>query len=435
LPLGRLVVAALGLAAPACAEPPSSTTNQIEMLDWWTEEGERAALAKLLEVFASRYPDQTVSPSPIQGSDKARETIMMRMVGGQPPDTFQANGGWDLLAWVLYNRIDDMQSKMENIDDLVAQEGWAVAIPDAVLNTVSVGQHTYAVPLNIHRLNTLFYNKRIFDDNGVDPQSLATLDDLFALAETLKGKGITPFALGMGPDDHWTLALLLFENILVARGGGAYYQQFFRGRGHALDDPAIRQSVSDLARLLGSYRNSDAGSLTWGQAVDLVRTGDAAMTIMGDWAKASLQANGAQPDVDFGAIPTPGTRGTFVFTTDTFGLPRGARNREGARDLLRVFGSTEGQDAFNPVKGSISARRDADMSRYDPMAKATISDFRDASPDSSRLVPATAILAPQEFMDQLNETLATFAADGNASVVIHTLANWNDLLSSRLWPE
>ena len=34
--------------------------------------------------------------------------------------------------------------------------------------------------------------------------------------------------------------------------------------------------------------------------------------------------------------------------------------------LMNAFGSKEGQDAFNPLKGSIPARLDADLAKFDP---------------------------------------------------------------------
>ena len=129
----------------------------------------------------------------------------------------------------------------------------------------------------------------------------------------------------------------------------------------------------------------------------------------------------------------PGTDGTFVFTTDTFGLPRGVRNRAGALELLGVFGSLAGQDTFNPLKGSIPARKDASRDAYDIMAQRNIDDFRRVAADPTRLVPATAMLAPPEFIDALDAALATFVVDGNASTFLHTLDNWYDLLRPSPW--
>ena len=97
-------------------------------------------------------------------------------------------------------------------------------------------------------------------------------------------------------------------------------------------------------------------TLTWNQALDMVLNGEAAMTIMGDWGKGYANAAEIYDEQTFGVIPMPGTAGTFVFTTDTFGLPISARPVDDTMKLLKLFGSQPGQDIFNPIKGSISAR-------------------------------------------------------------------------------
>ncbi|WP_326825100.1 hypothetical protein [Streptosporangium sp. NBC_01756] len=53
-----------------------------------------------------------------------------------------------------------------------------------------------------------------------------------------------------------------------------------------------------------------------------------------------------------------------MWLSDSFTLPKGAPNRDGAVAWLKVAASKEGQDAFNPKKGSIPARKDADTSLY-----------------------------------------------------------------------
>jgi glucose/mannose transport system substrate-binding protein len=43
---------------------------------------------------------------------------------------------------------------------------------------------------------------------------------------------------------------------------------------------------------------------------------------------------------------------------------------------LKVCGSKAGQDAFNPKKGSISARTDADLSLYDDYLQSAAADWK-----------------------------------------------------------
>jgi glucose/mannose transport system substrate-binding protein len=419
-----LVGLTLAVSAAGCSSSPAAP-GTIELIHWWTSTGESAALAAALAGFAAKHPEETVIPEPVSGSTNARAMIESRMSGNEPPDTFQANGGWDLLEWVLYNHVDDGDSKMTAIDERAAEQHWKDYIPAPVLATVSYGDHIYAVPLDVHRVNTLFYNKQVFADAGVAPPT--TLDELFAVAATFQARGVTPIALGS--NDPWTLPLLLYENLLVARAGATYYQDFFHGRGDAFG-PEIGGALADLVKLL-SFTNADAQLLTWSQAVDRVGDGTAAMTIMGDWAKAQLLPHGIDT---FGEIPMPGTAGTFVFTTDTFGLPRGALNPRGTLDLLEFFGSKDGQDAFNPLKGSISARSDADVSLYDALGQQTFADFMNPS---TAIIPATALVAPPAFMDQMNATFGAFAGGdatvaGNTSVVLHVIDNFSDLLRSNL---
>ena len=124
-----------------------------------------------------------------------------------------------------------------------------------------------------------------------------------------------------------------------------------------------------------------------------------------------------------------------MFTTDTFGLPITARPFDDTFNLLQVFGSQKGQDIFNPIKGSISARYDSniDDAHYDAMAKQTYADFQNATTK----VPATSILAPQTYVDAISGALAEFATardNANPSTVQHALDNYADILQSSCWP-
>jgi glucose/mannose transport system substrate-binding protein len=196
----------------------------------------------------------------------------------------------------------------------------------------------------------------------------------------------------------------------------------------------MANALADFRKLV-SYSNLNASSLTWNEPLDMVLNGDAAMTIMGDWGKGYANSMKKYGET-FGVAPTPGTAGTFVFTTDTFGLTVGSRHQKETLSLLNLFGSREGQDTFNPIKGSISARRDSEISnaRYDEMAKQTFNDFVYAN----NQVPATSILAPQTYLDAIGAALADFAKareNGNPSIVQHTLDNYADVLLESCWPK
>ena len=120
----RAALALLAASVAACDDRATgASVSEVEILHWWTAEGEKQAIDSLLELFQGEHPTETVINTARTGSTAARRTILERMIGGQPPDTFQANGGWDLLAWVLYNNMDDSSSKMTPIDATSTAQG------------------------------------------------------------------------------------------------------------------------------------------------------------------------------------------------------------------------------------------------------------------------------------------------------------------------
>jgi glucose/mannose transport system substrate-binding protein len=398
------------------------STGDPEILSWWVSRGETEALRALLGVYSRAHPNASVVSAAVSGTPIARQQLRSRMTRGQPPDTFQVNGGIDLFSWVGSGAV---RERMEPLDFLFSSEGWTAAFPPDVLELVTHAGRLYAVPLDIHRINTLFYNKTILADCDLSPPT--TLDELHEVAGTLRSRGIVPFSIGY--KHPWTLTMLAFENVMVAVAGGDYYREFFSGRRDP-DEPELYATLKHVGRIL-DYANDDAASLGWDDAVELLLTGGAAMTIMGDWAKGYL-ASSASP-FDFGELPSPGADGAFVFGTDTFGLPKRASQRASAIELLKVFGSKEGQDAFNPPKGSIPARTDADLSRYDPLAQATARDFW-----SSPRYPSLASIASSTFTQALDVAMGRFARTRDAKAVAHAIRAHYDLLSplsgrSLLW--
>ncbi len=387
--------------APSVA---SESDRRPEVMSWWVSRGEVDALGALVGVYQRMHPNAGVVRA---GAAIAKDHMRRRMSGSTPPDTFQINGGGDLSIWT---RRGPARERLEPLDSLFDTEGWRRAFPSDVLDLVTHAGRLYAVPVDIHRTNALFYNRALFAEHGFAPPS--TLEEMHALADMFRARGVVPFALGYR--HPWTLTMLAFENVLVAVAGGDSYRSLFsgdlrRGEGH------LRTALAHVARIL-DYANADAAKLTWDGAVERVRTGRAAMTIMGDWAKGYLMNAGASAERDFGQVAAPGTGGTFVFCTDAFGVPQSASQRASAIDLLKVFGSREGQDAFNPLKGSIPARIDADLSRYDPLARATAESFR-----TSARFPSLSGLTPGAFKRTLESSMALFAKSRDPEVVVTTI--------------
>jgi glucose/mannose transport system substrate-binding protein len=431
--LGAAVALALAVAAAGCGKGPAAarrrhlggvetapaggTARPIEMFSWWERVGDSDALGALIAQQRRRYPDDVIINASAGLSGLARKTLRTRMLRNEPPDTFQANVGNDLMQWVLLNGMDARESKLLPIDDLEDAATWRAVMPGPVLQQVSYDGKIYGVPSNVHRINTVFYNKHVFEKYGLaEPTSI---DDLRVLSRKLAGTGVS--LLGLGIREPWTAALLIFECMLVAREGPDFYRSYLSGALSA-DDPRVVRTLQAGLDLL-AFANPDLQKLSWLQAVELVIRGQAAMTVMGDWARVSFNAHGLKLGVDYGEIAFPGTANTFVFTSDAFSLPMDAKNTAGARRLLETIGSAEGQRAINEAKGALSARLDVPPPASDPILKAKFELLK-----RGPLLLALSGTVPRLFSEDLASALAEMIAQHDVEPVVHTLRSRYALL-------
>ncbi len=355
---------------PKATTPPQPTAvpttpgkTQVEVFSWWTTGGEANGLQKLMDQFNAAHPNAEVINAAVAGGagSNAKAVLKTRMLGGDPPDSFQVHMGHELIdTWVT-------TGFMEPLDDVYATYGLNEAFPQGVLDIVSYDGHPWSVPVNIHRSNVLWYNKTVFANAGIE-NAPTTWAEFFTVAETLKAQGITPLALG---DNGPWAAAHLFEDILASAVGPDAYKGLWDGT-TSWSDPKVTDALNTFRNIL-NYINEDHAALTWDQANQLVIDGKAAMTIMGDWCDGDYVAKGF---TDYGWAPVPGTQGVFVALSDTFGLPKGSKNPELTKEFLGVLGSKEGQEAFNILKGSICARKDCDYSAFDAYLQSAAADWQ-----------------------------------------------------------
>jgi glucose/mannose transport system substrate-binding protein len=387
---GVLLVAATIAVSPATAQEEGGV---VEVFSYWTAGGEKEGLDAAETVFAQQHPNVAIQNTTIAGGAGVNANLVLasRMGGGNPPDTFQIHGGAELIEnWVKGNDLT------QPLTDLFEAEGLNDKFPADIVELVSHEGAPYSVPLGVHRNGVLWFNKAIFEANGLSAPT--TWDEFFTVADTLQAAGVTPLALG--DRDAWT-ALNLFEQILLSQLGPDDYRGIWAGTVPWTDE-RVTAALEIFGRAL-DYTNADHSTLVWNEASQLLVDGTAAMNVMGDWAKGYFTSLGWTPDVEFGWAPVPGTDGTFTVVTDSFAQPREAANPENAQLWLATLASVEAQDAFNPLKGSIPARVDSDRSKYDVYSTVAMDDFAaDALVPSQANGPATVDAFRQGITDAIS---------------------------------
>jgi len=333
-----------------------------------------------------------------------KAVLQTRMLAGNPPDSFQVHLGHELID--SHVKAD----RMEPLDDLYASEGYNDVFPKDLLAISSWNGHQWSVPVNIHRSNLLWYNKIVFAQNELQPPT--TFDEFFAVAEKLKAKGIAAIALGEsspGEAGHY------FETVLMGHLGAEAYRGLWTGE-TAWTDARVKEALEIFKRML-DYANPDYLSQQWGDVPNLVLSGQAAMQIDGDWREGWFKG---KKFPDYGWVPSPGSKGIYGTLADSFGLPKGAPHRDNAILWIKICGSLAGQDAFNPIKGSIPARTDAGKSEaYTEYQRWAMEEFK-----TNALVPSVVhgAAAKESWVTDFVNAMNVFATNKDVAATQKQLA-------------
>lgn len=377
--------------------PEEAEETQLEIFSWWTAGGEAEGLNAMFDVYSEMYPDVEIINATVAGGagTNAKAVLATRLQGGDPPDSFQVHAGLEILKY-------DPNTFLQPIDDLFDP----AVFPADLLELLEYDGHYWSMPVNIHRSNVLWYNTGVFEENDIEVPT--SMEAFFEVSQTLQDAGIIPVA--MGTKDGWEAAHV-FEGILAANLGDADYRGLWTGD-TPWSDERVTQSLEDFQTMMG-YVNEDHPALTWDGAGEYILEDQAAMMIMGDWAAGWFASKNY---ADFGWSATPGSDGIFVALSDSFALPQNAPNEENAMQWLEVAGSKEGQEAFNPKKGSICARTDCDNAAFEVVPE-TYDYLTSAADDWSNdaIVPSIVHGAAtiESWATDFKDILTLFVVSGN----------------------
>ena len=376
-----------------------SQAQRLEIFSWWAGD-EGPALEAMIKLYKQQNPGTDVVNATVTGGSgvNARAVLKTRMLGGDPPDSFQVHAGQELIGtWVAAQRMDDLSSMFQ-------EQGLNDAFPESLLNLISTDNGIWSVPVDVHRSNVLWYMPAKLEEWGVSAPT--SWDEFLQMCPTLQDQGVTPLVVA----EPWTQQHL-WESVAVSVLGPDNWNALWSGD-LAFDSPEA-VSVWDTFGKIMKCTNDDAAGLSWQQATDRVVNGEAAFNVMGDWAAGYMTTTlGLKPNADFGWEASPGTDGTFVLLADSFGLPVGAPDPDQATAWLTLVSSKQGQDTFNPLKGSISPRLDADQSVYNAYSKSAYQDYSNDTQVGSLVHGA---VANETFMSEFANVLEGYLSSGDAA--------------------
>ncbi len=369
---GRLFALAAPLLALAINQ---AQAGEVEVLHWWTSGGEAksaAVLKEMLEKQGHSWKDFAVAGG---GGESAMTVLKTRAVSGNPPAAAQIKGH-DIQEWAELGFLT-------SLDDTAKAEGWDKVLPPVVTKVMKSDGHYVAVPVNVHRVNWLWANPAVFTKAGATIPS--NWDEFIVAADKIQAAGLIPLAHGGQP---WQDATV-FEAVALATLGTEDYAKAFVAHDATVLSGDKMVLALERFKSLRKYIDKDSAGRDWNIATSMVINGDAAMQIMGDWAKGEFAAAGKVPGKDYVCVAAPGTADAFTFNIDSFAFFKLSKedDQKAQQALASTILSPEFQKVFNMNKGSIPVRLDMAMDGFDQCAIDSMAAFKSTNADG-KLVPS-----------------------------------------------
>ena len=375
----------------------SAQQMKAEVLHWWTSAGESAAV----KVFADQFTKAggTWVDNAIAGGANARTAGINRMVGGNPPTMMQFNTGKQFDELVSNDLVRDV--------DKQAQAGkWREIMPKPIVDATVRNGKFYAVPINIHGQNWMFYNTKVFADAGLEPPK--TFPELVETGEKLKAKGVIPIALGGQP--NWEHNL--FRAVLVGHGGADMFRKLYGARDQKIaKDPKFKETVELFGKMRALVDPGSPGR-NWNDATALVITNKAAMHFNGDWAKGEFIAAGQTAGKEYGCTVV-GQEPKLQIGGDVFVFPTTKDKTVVATQdkLIDILLDPTTQIEFNKKKGSIPVRMDVDVSSMDVCAQKSHAILK----DPANQVESMEIISTPNFSGAMQDAVTQYWNNPNMS--------------------
>jgi len=251
------------------ADETGSPTAALQLHTWWQTAGDAAALEALTAFFLDKQLEVTVQVVSVTGGPiGSLFDLFARVATNTLPDVFLLMSP-EVGTWTGYTVPENPAPPVNllvPLDDLMIETGAAEQTPPELLDLNRVDGTMYAAPIGIHRHNTLFYNKSLLSDVGVEvPRSLADFESLCAAVDAYNAARPTKdrvFALanvvdGFALDTVFQSVLAASANELSPDSGGQYITDFFDGR-KSVDDPEFQNAARFMNTVFRCSNQPDA---------------------------------------------------------------------------------------------------------------------------------------------------------------------------------
>ena len=291
----------------------------------------------------------------------AFQNNLSQYLQGTPDDTFQWMAGYRMQFFAEQGLLEDISDVWTDIEDQY-DSSYKIASTGLDGKQYFVPQSWY--PWGLH------YRKSMVKELGMDPENIATFDDMIKMFDAMKKKGLVGFAAG---DKGGWEAMGTFDIINARVNGYQFHVDLLAGREKWTDQRVI--DVFKQWELLLPYTNKNVLDLEWDGAMQLLLQKKAGTTLMGSWFGGNFKEKSQEDYDDLWIVPFPEINpehgvDTIDAPIDGFCVAANGGNPEVGKDFIKFAGDKEGMQAMLDTGIPMtSANKNQDTSTYDAFQK------------------------------------------------------------------
>lgn len=265
-------------------------------------------------------------------NEQYKTKLTTLMASNAVPDMFFT---WELSylePFVKGGKVIDITSYLD------ADTAWKDSFAGGTLDTLTYDGGIYAVPTQ-KSLCVMFYNKQIFEENGVAVPT--TFDEFLTVCETLKANGVTPMALC--GTDAWIPAQFV-QQIAGGMAGDALFKSICAGEEVWNNETHVKAAEEVKAMADAGWFQEGYIGMGPEESTALFESGQTAMYFQGAWDAGRIMESSVGEVA--GAFVLPAYDAQYnnisVGSVDTsFALSQNCQNADAAIDFLKYWTSEE----------------------------------------------------------------------------------------------
>ena len=301
------------------------------------------ALEMLVPDFNKKYPDVKVTVVNMSHNDVRDRSLAGCAAGGADmPDVVTVeNSGEAELYW---NRFPDCFAKLNQF----GVEKYKDVFPAFKWTELTIGDDVYSLPWDSGPVFA-FYRRDIYEQAGVDPNSIETWDDWIAAGQKIKeatGGKTKMAAMELGTDDEWF-------RMLANQASCWYYSP--EGDSVIVNQPGCVKALETVKKIW------DADLLAvgdWNGKLQNIKADAVAGAVWGGWYEGGIRSATPEQSGKWGGYPIPAYEPGGVRAANTGGsslaITEGSPNKEAAWAFIEYALTTdEGQVSMFKNRGLI----------------------------------------------------------------------------------